>query len=465
MRTGHAGQTTGDLLPSHPAVDRVLPVSCSANLGEGLAVADVLALWHSEGLAAARSHWASLRPGARPLKPLEQELELRLAGAPGPRLLLDGLWFCRPLGGIGRVWQQVLGCWSLPGLITPQAPLCLIDRDSHLALTSRFELIAAAHADPLDWGAVAAATTANAELARRWQAEVFVSSWISSCGDQPQAAVPELALVHDCIPERSQVPDELTHLRRRWLLGAKAQLAVSAATANDIEQLRQLPAGAVPWCHPAADPLFAATAQAPGADRLWHALCSRLGLREPFVLLPGTSRLGSYKNPELVARAVAAVPGLQLVLCGNSAKAAREELEQAMPALAGRCLSVTFTEPELALAYRQAMAVVVPSHVEGFGLPALEAAAAGGLVIVADSRGLREAAGEAGLRVQANEPQQLMALLQALQDPATRRWMNQRLQPRRQQRLRRSSPHLLGLSLLAAARALAGKRDSVSAPM
>ena len=111
------------------------------------------------------------------------------------------------------------------------------------------------------------------------------------------------------------------------------------------------------------------------------------------------------------------------------------------------------------------MAVVVPSHVEGFGLPALEAAAAGGLVIVADSRGLREAAGEAGLRVQANEPQQLMALLQALQDPATRRWLNQRLQPRRQQRLRRSSPHLLGLSLLAAARALARKRDSVSAPM
>ncbi|QNI83988.1 hypothetical protein SynPROS71_00149 [Synechococcus sp. PROS-7-1] len=444
------------------AVDREQPLSCAANLGEGRPVAEVLRCWHGQGLEAARSHWASHRPSSRPLKPLEQELELRLAGAPGPRLLLDGLWFCRPLGGIGRVWQQILGCWSLPGLITPQAPLCLIDRDSHMALTSRFEVIQAAPADPLDWDGVAEITTANADLARRWRAQVFLSSWISSCGDQPLPAIPELALVHDCIPERSQVPEALTALRRRWLLGAQAQLAVSAATANDIEQLLQLPRGAVPWCHPAADPLFAATVAAPGADRLWHSLQSRLGLWDAFVLLPGTSRLGSYKNPELVARAVGALPTLQLVLCGKSAKSVREELEQASPELVGRCVDVHFTEPELALAYRQALAVVVPSRVEGFGLPALEAAAAGGVVIVADSRGLREAAAEAALRVQVDQPHQLVSLLQALLDPSTRSWLKQRLQPRSRRRLQRSSPDLLGLSLLAAARALAARRQGLT---
>lgn len=76
-------------------------------------------------------------------------------------------------------------------------------------------MIEAAHADPLDWNVVAEITKANADLARRWRAEVFLSSWISSCGDQPLPAIPELALVHDCIQERSQVPEAFNALRRR----------------------------------------------------------------------------------------------------------------------------------------------------------------------------------------------------------------------------------------------------------
>ena len=52
-----------------------------------------------------------------------------------------------------------------------------------------------------------------------------------------------------------------------------------------------------------------------------------------------------------------------------------------------------FTDVELALVYRHALAVVIPSRIEGFGLPAIEVAA-GGLPLLADSRGLREAGGE-----------------------------------------------------------------------
>jgi glycosyltransferase involved in cell wall biosynthesis len=172
------------------------------------------------------------------------------------------------------------------------------------------------------------------------------------------------------------------------------------------------------------------------------------------VLLPATSGIGSYKNPELVAAAVAAIPELQLVLSGVGADQRRAELAAAFPSLADRCLGVGFSELELALAYRHALAVVIPSRVEGFGLPAVETAAAGGRLIVADARGLREAAGEAGLRVHPDRPAELEQLLRLLLHDSSRGWLDLRLQKRRQRRLERCCSDLLGLALLAVARDL-----------
>ena len=130
------------------------------------------------------------------------------------------------------------------------------------------------------------------------------------------------------------------------------------------------------------------------------------------------------------------------------------ELVEAFPALDGRCVGVGFTELELALAYRHALAVVLPSRVEGFGLPAVEALAAAGRLIVADARGLREAAAEAGLRVDPDQPRQLQALLALLLHPPSRGWLDPWLERRRQTRLQRCCPDLLGLAMLACARNL-----------
>jgi len=170
--------------------------------------------------------------------------------------------------------------------------------------------------------------------------------------------------------------------------------------------------------------------------------------------------IGSYKNPELVAAALAAIPELQLVISGVGAEAHRDELLEAFPALADRCLAVGFTELELALAYRHALAVVMPSRVEGFGLPAVEALAAGGRLIVADTRGLREAAAEAGLRVAVDQPRLLEALLRLLLDQQARAWLDPVLERRRLQRLQRCSPDLIGLALLAQARRISAPQPA-----
>ncbi len=438
---------------------------CSADLGPWQSVAQVLACWHEQGRAEAQQHWVRQgRDAARAedgeLVGLALELDHRLLGRPGPRVLVDGVWFSRPPGGISRVWEQILRCWALPGLLTQEAPVCLIDRDSHLAATARMDSCEAPAVDPLDIEAVAALDSDNLRHAEAWGADVFLSSWISTCARVGASVIPELAFVHDCMPERSTVPESLSRQRRRWLLGSAGQLAVSAATAQDLEGLLKRKPATVPWCHSAPDPVFAGTVASSAADRLWRALQRKAGLKPSFVLLPGTSVIGSYKNPELVAAALAAIPELQLVISGVGAEAHRDELLEAFPALADRCLAVGFTELELALAYRHALAVVMPSRVEGFGLPAVEALAAGGRLIVADTRGLREAAAEAGLRVAVDQPRLLEALLRLLLDQQARAWLDPVLERRRLQRLQRCSPDLIGLALLAQARRISAPQPA-----
>ena len=152
-------------------------------------------------------------------------------------------------------------------------------------------------------------------------------------------------------------------------------------------------------------------------------------------------------------------PGLesvQLVVCGAAADHHAQALEQAYPFLQGRVVSAGFTDLELAEVYRRALAVVVPSRIEGFGLPVVEALAAGGMVIRADARGLREAGAGAAPCVDVDDPAALARWLRLLIDPPSQAWLQPHLHRRWRQRQRRLKPDRLGLALLAQARTLAG---------
>lgn len=412
--------------------------------------------WQQQGQEAAKVRLSQLQ--AEPTKAvLLRELQLRLSGAMGPRLLVDGLWFTRPRGGISRVWEQILRCWRLPGMVQPQAPVALIDRNSHSALVDGLEILDGTEVDPLDWSALAGLAPENGEMVTRWRADVFLSSWITTTAPLGQRGrCPELALVHDCMPERSQIDPHQRLQRLRWLHGAAGWLAVSAASANDVERLLHLQAGSVPWCYPAVDPSFREPLQEAAAGRLFERLQQRLGLRVPFVLLPSNTVLGSYKNPELLAQALAhpALAQVQLLRSGTGSPGVNQQLINQHPWLAGRVVSAGLTELELAQVYLHALAVVMPSRIEGLGLPVLEALAAGGVVLIADSRGLREAGGSACLRFAADRSDQLSDWLCQLLDPSTGPWLRQHLQRRRQAHLARFHPHLLALALLAEARRL-----------
>ena len=76
---------------------------------------------------------------------------------------------------------------------------------------------------------------------------------------------------------------------------------------------------------------------------------------------------------------------------------------------------------ELASLYRGALALVLPSSEEGFGLPAAEAMASGTAVITSTNAALVEVTGDAALHVDANDVDALAsAMLRVASDDAFR---------------------------------------------
>jgi glycosyltransferase involved in cell wall biosynthesis len=442
----------------------MLSYPLDSRLGSFDAAVKVLESWRSGGLPSARNCielMHSEQPGLSEDR-LQRELLLRIYQCPGPRILVDGVWFTRPYGGVTRVWEQILNAWKLPGLVTSVSPICLIERGSRLAASDSYQCLDGASADPIAYDQYANLDSENSRLAHDWSADVFVSSWITTASSRPSSCS-QVALVHDCLPERANVCGDHAFLRRAWLQEAQAHLAVSLDTALDVDSLLGSPIRSTYWCHPAPHLRSHHDVPEVQCNSYWQRLCSDLNIIEPYVLLPATSAIGSYKNPEQVALALEA-PSLrhvQLVLSGLSAEQRCAELKAAFPYLRSRCISAGFSDEGLRLAYRHALAVVVPSHAEGFGLPVVEAMASGGTVLIADSRGLREAGGAAALRFQSRSPTSLSSLIELLLSEQSI-WLKRVLQRRAKVRLSRLHSHLLGLSILALARESMTKNNPVT---
>lgn len=141
-----------------------------------------------------------------------------------------------------------------------------------------------------------------------------------------------------------------------------------------------------------------APAPAPGPEPI--------GRERPFVLMSGG--LDPHKNPRLGIDALAAgPPDVDLVLAGvSSPDLERDVLEHArLRGVAGRVeLAGYVTGERLAGLRAEALAQLVPSTREGFGLPVVEAMAAGTPVLVSDIAVLRETAADAGIVCPLDDP-------------------------------------------------------------
>ncbi len=171
------------------------------------------------------------------------------------------------------------------------------------------------------------------------------------------------------------------HFLRR-MRGARLVLTPSRETADDAVRLAGVdPARTrvVPWAAPAP-----VAPEGPVPDG-------------PYVLMSGA--IEPHKNAGLAIEAIAeAAPGVRLVMAGpwSARRAARLRGHAARVGAQGRVDWLGLLPAGRLAAIRAgALAVLVPSRKEGFGLPVLEAMAAGVPVLAADTPALREVGADA----------------------------------------------------------------------
>ncbi len=233
-----------------------------------------------------------------------------------------------------------------------------------------------------------------------------------------QAAIRQLVVtVHDVaflrLPHTVQ-QETLDNLRARLpetLAKASAIIAVSQATAQDVRELLGVSPHRVHVIHEGVDPTLLVT-----SDAMPHGLPERYLL---FVstLEPRKNLVGLFRGFQY---AVAGGYSGHLVLVGRWGWRTEEaQQELATSPVRDRIRHLDYLPRETLRAVLQhAEALLMPSWLEGFGLPVVEAMACGVPVIVARTSSLPEVVGDAGILVDPAEPKTLAAaILKLASDP------------------------------------------------
>ena len=238
---------------------------------------------------------------------------------------------------------------------------------------------------------------------------------LSPANVAPLAARGNVVVIHDSAPFRD--PSWYGRAYGAWhrallpRIARRARLVISPSehVRAELVELFRLPAERVVAIAPGVDPSFAAAGDP-------ATLLRRLGLEPPYALAVGThsprKNLGLLDAiaPKLEAN------GLAVVIAGSS----RSYMPSTSSGAGARRLGYV-PERDLPELYRGAAAFAMPSLYEGFGLPCVEAMAAGTPVVAADRGALPEACGGAALLADPADPEAFAEALLRAAGPETDR--------------------------------------------
>jgi glycosyltransferase involved in cell wall biosynthesis len=235
----------------------------------------------------------------------------------------------------------------------------------------------------------------------------------------PFTPCPFVVTIHDCIHLRfpEYLPNRLASVYARVMMRQSARrsrriLTVSEASKQDILHYLHVPASKVDVIYNALDERLAT----PPSDEALARVRDRYQLSAPFILYAGNIK--PHKNIDRLIEAYSILrrrgrTDVQLLLIGDqiSKYPALRRLVHRFD-LHGHVRFFGFVSDDvLAALYRLASVFVFPSLYEGFGLPPLEAMAAGAPVITSNVSSLPEVVGDAALLI---DPMDAGAIADAL---------------------------------------------------
>lgn len=316
----------------------------------------------------------------------------------GPTIGVDARAAAEVPAGRGRYVRELLRALSAAGGDERYRLYCRT-AVLELQLDARFTWVPVAARDPL-WHLVTA-MRASRSCDVFWSTNSYLTAWFTR--------IPTAVVVYDLVPfvEGASAQARAARIERATigvaLRRAGALLCISQATEADLLAHHPGARGRTVVTPLAADPAFGAATGNPAEVR------ERLGLARPFVLAAGT--LEPRKN---LVRLIEAWSGLdaggrELVLVGPPGWDFDSIVRDAR-AHDVRMLGFV-SDDDLAVLYGMCDAFCYPSLYEGFGLPVLEAMAAGAPVITSTVSSLPEVAGDAALLVDPRDPGAIRAAL------------------------------------------------------
>lgn len=244
--------------------------------------------------------------------------------------------------------------------------------------------------------------------------------------------VPLVVTLHDLIPLRfrgtinSWLGEKYFALMSALAVLRSARvIAVSESTRRDLVSLLQADPSKISVIREGADPRFSE----PTSPERLAAIRQRFGLSGPYFIYAGQWK--PHKNLDTLLKAFAVLRGrhaeLRLVLVGRE-DPKQPRIPQLIHSL-GLSQAVIRTgylhdERELVGLFQGAAVLAHPARYEGFGLPPLEAMAAGVPVVASDAAAIPEVVGNAGILVPPDDVDQwVRALERAWLDVPLRRIM------------------------------------------